>query len=397
MARATRVVLALPPAMGGDRRARLVQPATILWQQDGRTHVERPGGHRRADDLLTALGEELERAGRGARAVGFMGYEFAATMDPLIAVPPGSSPLPEAWWAVLTPAAMGSAATAAGGSWRADPGSSHLSLDDEAFRRGVETIRLGIGAGDVYQVNLTRRFSLPFQGDPLALFTALGQHQWPRFATYLADREQGWAVLCLSPELLLARRGSEVETRPIKGTLPLPVDQRRRAQARARLRSSGKDAAELAMIVDLERNDLNRVCTPRSVRVLTPRRTFTTLGVMHQYAVVAGQLCPGASWQSLLGALLPGGSVTGAPKLAACRFIARLEPVPRAVYCGAIGVMKPDRGVLALPIRTGYAANGMLHFHAGCGVVWDSQPAAEEAESRAKVARWLEVLGGEPP
>ncbi len=397
MAKAPRVVFALPPAMGSDLRARCLHPPSILWQQDGRTYLEGSGGLRRADDLLATLGEELERAGRGARAVGFVGYEFTATLDPLIAVSPRSSPLPEAWWAVLTPAAMGSAAATAGGSWLADPGSCELSLDDEAFRRGVETIREGIGAGDVYQVNLTRRFSLPFRGDPLSLFTALGQHQWPGFATYLADRDQGWAVLCLSPELLLARRGSRVETRPIKGTLPLPTDRRLRAQTRARLRSSAKDAAELAMIVDLERNDLNRVCTPHSVRVLTPRRTFTTLGVMHQYAVVTGQLAPKTSWRSLLSALLPGGSVTGAPKLAACQFIARLEPVPRAIYCGAIGVIQPDRGVLALPIRTGYAVNGMLHFHSGCGVVWDSQPAAEEAESRAKVARWLEVLGGETP
>lgn len=395
MASTARVLVALPPAMGGDRVLRGVRPAAIVWQRSGRVHVERPTGTLDATDLSAAVLEELQRAGKGARAVGLMGYEFAATLDPLIAVPRGPRLLPEAWWAVLDPAEMTSPRALSAGSWSADPGSYHLSLDDESFCRGVEEIRSGIRAGEVYQVNLTRRFSLPFQGDPFALFTALGQRQWPAFATYLADREQGWAVLCLSPELLLRRRGSDVETRPIKGTTPLPAHPHRRAAARARLRKSGKDAAELAMIVDLERNDLNRVCTPHSVTVRTARRTFTTLGVMHQYAVIAGRLAPETSWRSLLAAVLPGGSVTGAPKLAACDFIARLEPVPRAVYCGAIGVLQRGRAVLALPIRTGYVVGGMLHFHAGCGVVWDSQPAAEEAESRVKVARWLKVLQGE--
>lgn len=148
------------------------------------------------------------------------------------------------------------------------------------------------------------------------------------------------------------------------------------------------------MIVDLERNDLNRLCTPATVRVKTARRSITTVGVIHQYAAVAGELQPGTGWRTILAALLPGGSVTGAPKLAACSLIAHLEPVPRSVYCGALGVIQPQHGVLALPIRTGYTVGGMLHFHTGCGVVWDSKPAAEEAESFAKVAHWFDVLRG---
>ncbi len=389
---AERVVLFLPPALAGDRVMRAVQPAAIVWQRDGRVSVEGPTQVRQAADLIAVLEEELRRAGRGARAVGFFGYEFTATLDPLVALAPGRPLLPDAWWAVLTPSAMAAGTPVHHGGWLADPGAVQHSLDDSTFRRGVETIRAGIRDGDVYQVNLTRRFSVPFRGDSGAFFAALLPPVSPPFACYLADREQGWAVLCLSPELLLRRRGEWVETRPIKGTVPLPADPRQRPAARRRLAASAKDAAELAMIVDLERNDLNRVCRPSSVRVETARRIVSTIGVMHQFACITGRLQRREGWRSLLAAILPGGSVTGAPKLAACAFIATLEPVPRAAYCGAIGVMQRDRGVLALPIRTGYVTTGMLHVHAGCGVVWDSDAAAEEAESRAKAARWFEIL-----
>lgn len=389
-----RVVLSLSPALGGDRVLRSVKPTAIVWQRDGRITVESPTRVTTAGDLVEAMQDELRRAGRGARAVGFFGYEFASTLDPLLALPPGRSPLPDAWWAILDPPALAAATPVRRGGWLADVGSVQLSLDDAAFCRKVEAIRAGIAAGDVYQVNLTRRFSLPFRGDPGAFFAAVLPPAPPPYACYLEDRDQGWAVLCLSPELLLRRRGEFVETRPIKGTVLLPVDPRQRPAARRRLAASAKDAAELAMIVDLERNDLNRVCQPSSVRVETARRTISTIGVMHQYAAITGRLRRREGWRSLLSAMLPGGSVTGAPKLAACAFIARLEGVPRAVYCGAIGVMRRDCGVLALPIRTGYVAAGMLNVHAGCGVVWDSNAAAEEVESRAKSARWFEVLKG---
>lgn len=394
MHRPARVVLSLPPAFGGDRAMRAVQPTAIVWQRDGQVSVERPRETCQAVDLIAALEEELRRAGRGARAIGFFAYEFAVTLDPLLALPPGRSLLPDAWWAVLTPAALVGGTPVQRGEWRAEVGAMRLSLDDVAFCRGVEAIRAAIAAGEVYQVNLTRRVSLPFRGDAAGLFADLLQSRSSPHACYVADREQGWAVLSLSPELLLRRRGAFVETRPIKGTVALSADSRQRSAARRRLATSAKDAAELAMIVDVERNDLHRVCWPASVRVQTPRRSMTTISVIHQYATISGRLQDGQGWHSLLAAMLPGGSVTGAPKRAACSFIARLEPVPRAVYCGAIGVLHQHRGVLALPIRTGYVTAGMLHMHAGCGIVWDSNAVAEEAESRAKLARWFEVLHG---
>jgi anthranilate/para-aminobenzoate synthase component I len=267
------------------------------------------------------------------------------------------------------------------------------SLYHDAFVAGVAAIREEIAAGDVYQVNLTRRWSTAAREDPAALFLRLAGPRPPRFAAYLEDREQGWAVLCLSPELLLARRGERLETRPVKGTRPV----RRRGDANReleRLRRSAKDRAELAMIVDLERNDLGRVCRAGTVRVRRAAAGLETLDVVHLEATVVGRLEAGAGLGRLLAAVLPGGSVTGAPKVAACRVIAALEPVPRSAYCGAIGVLEGSGDLtLALAIRTGYVVDGSLHFHAGCGVVWDSDPAAEELESRAKARSFLRALG----
>jgi anthranilate/para-aminobenzoate synthase component I len=325
--------------------------------------------------------------------VGYFGFEHAARLDPTIAVPQGARPLPDAWWAVLEPRSRGTLPAAVGGGVRRRPVDLEVSLDADAFKGGVEAIRDRIAAGEVYQVNLTRRWSTPARHDPAALFLRLLGRRAPRFATYLEDREQGWAVLCLSPELLLGRRGDRVETRPIKGTRPL----HRRGDAGRQLRGlrrSGKDRAELAMIVDLERNDLGRVCRPGTVRVERAAASLETLDVVHLEARVVGRLEPQVGLVGLLEAVLPGGSVTGAPKVAACQVIAALEPVPRSVYCGAIGILRGDGDLtLALAIRTAYQVGGQLHFHAGCGVVWDSDPAAEERESRAKVRSFLRELG----
>jgi len=387
-----RVRLALPPAFGGDGSLREVRPRSVVWSRGRVTVREDATGAVAGADPIATLAAALAAAGDGAVAVGFAAYELAATLDPLVAVPAGVRSLPDAWWAVLAADARCGGAASPAGSFRCR-GRFDASLGAEAFRAAVAAVREGIGAGEYYQVNVTRRWRTGFAGDPAGAFLALVGAAPPAYACYLEDRDQGWAVVCLSPELLLARRGEVVETRPIKGTRPRgPAGD---AAADRELALSGKDAAELAMIVDLERNDLNRVCRPGSVTVTAASRPLATTDVVHREAVVVGRLGDGAGWSEILTAMLPGGSVTGAPKLAACRTIAELEPVPRSVYCGALGVLTASGdGTLALPIRTGYVTGGELCFHAGCGVVWDSEPAAEEAESRAKVRRWFAVLGG---
>ncbi len=383
-----RLRCALPPALGGRGELVAVEPRCVLSARGREVVREGSEASPPSPSLLAALAAELAAAGPGAWAVGYFAYEYGAVLEPLVAVPPGVRPLPDAWWAVMEARATVSPAPPVGPYRRTGP--LAVSLDEAAFEGGVAAIRQAIGAGSVYQVNLTRRWETTINGDPAALFAALAGDTPPRLATYLEDRAQGWAVLCLTPELLLERRGQFVSTCPIKGTRPRLGDDARALEA---LAASGKDAAELAMIVDLERNDLNRVCRPGSVQVLAAARPLTTLDVVHHEAVVAGQLEAGVGWAEMLAAVFPGGSVTGAPKLAACRLIAELEGVPRSVYCGAVGVLRHDGdGTLALAIRTGYTVAGRLFFHAGSGITWESRGDEEAAESRAKVRRWFEVL-----
>lgn len=336
----------------------------------------------RVGDLWQALQRLL---GQYGPAAGFLTYEFARAIAPEMTVHRDGSPLPAVYW--VWPQWSEARPMSNVGSFRAQ-GAMACSLSEAAFRRGVETIRSAIGAGSVYQVNLTRRWEVGFAGDPAGLFLELCGKNPPRFAFFLEDEALGFAVCGLSPELFLSRRGQTVESWPIKGTWPV---------GGAPARVGEKEAAELAMIVDLVRHDLGRVCEVGSVEVVDPSRPLRTRDVVHREAVVRGELRPEVNLRRLLAATFPGGSVTGAPKIAACRMIAELEPVPRSVYCGAYGVIEPNGDLaLAMPIRTGYVVGGRLYVHAGAGIVWDSDPEAEERETRAKVRSWFAALGVRP-
>jgi anthranilate/para-aminobenzoate synthase component I len=189
-----------------------------------------------------------------------------------------------------------------------------------------------------------------------------------------------------SPELFLARRGSTVWTRPIKGTRP-------RGRG-AELLSSPKDAAEHVMIVDLERNDLSRVCVPGSVRWPALMVAEPLAGVEHLVSTVEGELRPDVGLAELLRALFPGGSITGAPKIAAVDLIAALEPVGRGASMGALGRVYGNGDLeLALTIRTFAVAGGRIHLWVGGGIVWDSDPVAEVEESLTKAVPLLEAIG----
>jgi len=190
----------------------------------------------------------------------------------------------------------------------------------------------------------------------------------------------GAGIISMSPESFLSvDDAGEVRTRPIKGTLGVDRDP-------SELLASAKDTAELAMIVDLMRNDLSRVCRPGSVRVTVPRTIETHATVHHAAAEICGALRSGVDPTALLAATFPPGSVTGAPKIRAMQVIDELESAPRGPYCGAVGFVD-DRGTLELnvAIRTiTLALDGTLLYSAGCGIVADSDPALEEEESRLK-------------
>jgi para-aminobenzoate synthetase component I len=196
-----------------------------------------------------------------------------------------------------------------------------------------------------------------------------------------------WAIVSATPELFLARRGDRLWTKPIKGTRPLGEDI-----------DDDKDAAEHVMIVDLERNDLSRVCVPGTVHWPELMRQQELAGVTHLVSTVEGRLRPGAGLAEILHATFPGGSITGAPKLAAIAQIARLEPVGRGAAMGAIGrVWANGDFELGLTIRTFAIADGWIHLWVGGGIVWDSEPEAEIEESWVKARPLLAAVGGLVP
>jgi para-aminobenzoate synthetase component 1 len=276
-----------------------------------------------------------------------------------------------------------------GGPWSGPrPDDWVTSLDRPAFVRGVHAIRAAIAAGDVYQVNLTRRLSAPLRRPAAgastsvaALGIALAAGNPAPYQAVLHLPRHGVSVASASPESFLVRDGDEVCSSPIKGT------------ARAPEGLSAKDRAENVMIVDLVRNDLGRVCRPGSVRVPSLLALEHHPGLVHLVSTVCGTLRPDVGWPELFAATFPPGSVTGAPKIAACRFIDELEPVPRGPYCGSIGVVDADRrrGVLNVAIRTFWIEDGHLHFGTGGGITWDSDPDAEWAETELKAANLLRV------
>ena len=261
------------------------------------------------------------------------------------------------------------------GSWQ-----HTWSADD--YARAVSRAREAIAAGEVYQVNLVQHLSAAFEGDPAALSAALR-----RFRPLHARPLQGptWAIVTATPELFLARRGRRSWTMPIKGTRP-------RGHAAA-LRGSTKDAAEHVMIVDLERNDLGRICEPGSVGWPELMEVRSMAGVEHLVSTVEGSAREGLTFTEAMAAMFPGGSVTGAPKIAALDHINALEPVGRGASMGALGTVWPNGDFeLALTIRTFAIVDGRIHLWVGGGVVWDSDSAAEVEESWVKARPLLETL-----
>jgi para-aminobenzoate synthetase component 1 len=258
------------------------------------------------------------------------------------------------------------------GQWEA-------TWSEAEYAAAVETVRAAIYEGDVYQVNLVQHLRADFEGDPAAVAVALAALRPLEPAALEGD---GWAIVSASPELLLQKRGDVVRTMPIKGTRPagVPIE-------------SAKDTAEHVMIVDLERNDLSRVCVPGSVHWPELLAERQLAGVSHLVATVEGRLRPDVTLTELLDAVLPGGSVTGCPKSTALELIAELEPVGRGASMGALGRVYANGDCdLALTIRTFAIAEGSIHLWVGGGIVWDSEPAAEIEESWVKARPLLAAV-----
>ena len=269
--------------------------------------------------------------------------------------------------------------------------------DDRSFREGVERIRGLIAEGSVYQVNLCRRFTADrWDGGLRTLFDAVADG--PGLPNYLSSFSWGGdcpgELVCASMELLLRKKGRRLETGPIKGTRPRGLTAEEDRFLVRQLETDPKEKAELAMIVDLERNDLGRVARTGSVVVEDSGRVKSWERIHHRVARVTASVDDDVQWHDVVAVMAPGGSVTGCPKKAAMSVIADLEPLARGPFTGALGVIGGNGDLeLALPIRTAWTSEERLEMAAGSGIVWQSDPAAEEAESRLKIAKWLELVG----
>ncbi len=368
-----------------------------------------------------------ERSFRGGW-IGYLGYEVADLLEVLPPAPPHDG-LPTLWfgaydWAVVwdqgrAPRMEGMplpgaemeelrqrmeavrarlagpvpnlATSSFPGREQEGPGSLRSSLGRERYRAGVERIREYIRAGDLYQANLTHRVEAPWHEGGVELYRRLVARSPAPYAAYLhtGDGE----VASISPELFLSLRGQRVTTRPIKGTAPRgrsPEEDRARARV---LEASAKERAENVMIVDLMRNDLSRVCRPHSVSVPHLLSLESHPSVHHLVSTVEGRLQEGKGPVDLLRATLPGGSITGAPKIRAMEILRELEPVRRGVYTGALGILEFGGDMdLSIAIRTATLSGHTARYGVGGGITLASDSEAEWQESMDKAAPFVAVI-----
>jgi para-aminobenzoate synthetase component 1 len=271
-----------------------------------------------------------------------------------------------------------------------------FTLRSSFTRRGyldaVQRVRDYIFAGDIFQANLSQRFEADLREPAWDFYKRLRTRNAAPFAAFLETPEV--SVISASPERFLRVDASGcVETRPIKGTRPRGLGPEHDAALGQALAESVKDRAENLMIVDLMRNDLSRVCAPRTVRVseLFSLERYAT--VHHLVSTVIGRLEPGRDALHLLREAFPGGSITGAPKLRAMEIIAELEPSQRGVYCGSIGYWSVTGELdTSIAIRTAVARDGHVYFSAGGGIVADSDPEAEYQETLDKARALIDAL-----
>lgn len=357
---------------------------------------------------------------RGGWAL-FLGYELAAQIEPVLRLPhaPGNLPVAMALRcpaAVLRDHATGECVALAEvgqETWldriAADLDSARhlpalpewrvpLQLEEDEqsrFTGGVARVLDYLAAGDVFQVNLSRswqaRFDSPF--DPAALHERLRTANPAPFAGLFAC--DGWAVISSSPERLVSVRGDVVETRPIAGTRPRFAGDDDAARIRE-LVGHPKERAEHVMLIDLERNDLGRVCTPGSVEVDELMTVESYAHVHHIVSNVRGRLRSDATPGAVIRAVFPGGTITGCPKVRCMQIIAELEGAGRGAYTGAFGWLNRDGDLdLNILIRSAEVEGDKLRFRTGAGIVIDSDPQRELDETRAKARGMLRALGVE--
>jgi len=276
---------------------------------------------------------------------------------------------------------------------RFDMSPTRSNIGKSRYLQAVERIKRYIRDGEVYQVNLSHRFERPFAGRPIDLFHWQTRYNPSPYAAFVDAG--GFQIVSASPELFLRLDNGWIETKPIKGTRPRLVGDDARSVAANRrnldeLLSSEKEKAELNMIVDLERNDVARICRPGTRRVVQPRTIEAYPTVFHAVATVGGKLQTGTRLSDILKAMFPGGSITGAPKIRAMEIIDEFEPTARGVYTGSIGFIGLDgTACLNIAIRTVIITARRAFVQTGGGIVADSDPKAEWQETIVKARALL--------
>jgi len=349
----------------------------------------------------------------------FLGYELARQSEPILRLPRAHGRLPEASAlrcsaAVVRDRVTGECLVVAepgAGGWlarvEADVAAARALPPTPAwqaprdvvedppqhFLDGVARVLEYLAAGDVFQVNLSRAWHARFDAppDPAALFQRLRDHNPAPFAGIY--RLDGGTLVSASPERLVSVQGRRVETRPIAGTRPRFDGDDDAARIRE-LVGHPKERAEHVMLIDLERNDLGRVCTPGSVEVDELMSVESYAHVHHIVSNVRGELRVDATPGQVIAAVFPGGTITGCPKVRCMQIIAELEQAGRGAYTGAMGWLNRDGDLdLNILIRSAEVEGDGLRFRTGAGIVIDSDPLRELDETRAKARGMLRALG----
>lgn len=400
------------------------------FRQEADGRVRDHAGRDLGDDFLQALDRAWEALRvprdeprwpfRGGWAL-LLGYELAAQVEPVLRLPPAAGPLPVAT-ALRCPAAVLRDHVSGECVVVAEPGHEDLlaamhadciqaarmpplppwrapvRVEEEAPERyleGVERVLAYLHAGDVFQVNLSRAWRVAFESkvSPSALFQRLRDHNPAPFAG-IFDTGSG-AVVSASPERLVSVRGEVVETRPIAGTRPRDAGDDDIQRIRE-LVSHPKERAEHVMLIDLERNDLGRVCVPGSVEVDELMTVESYAHVHHIVSNVRGRLRADATPGRVVRAVFPGGTITGCPKVRCMQIVAELEGEGRGAYTGAMGWLNRDGDLdLNILIRSAEVHGDELRFRTGAGIVADSQPQRELDETRAKARGMMRALGAD--
>jgi anthranilate synthase component 1 len=412
-----------PATVGGRFDVLPISSGEVLRQSsDGRMsgpHARSAAGFLEALDLwwhsLRLPAEAAQLPFTGGWLV-YLSYEIAREIERSLSLPPSADPVSAL--AIRTPAAW-IRDRRSGRAWvTAEPGSDHLlerfaedvqrcgdlpaggmtevQLEEEDPDRFIASVRCAldyIAAGDVYQANLSRvwRGHSAAPVDPAALYRALRSANPSPFAALLRDGD--FSVISSSPERLVSVHGGIVSTRPIAGTRPRDASPARDAALIESLLGNEKERAEHVMLIDLERNDLGRICVGGSVRVDEYMTVESYAHVHHIVSNVSGLKLDAASPVQIIRAMFPGGTITGCPKVRCMEIIAELEGTGRGAYTGAIGYINRDGSCdLNILIRTITSHGHALSFRAGAGIVADSDPSHELAETRAKAEGLLRAL-----